>query len=110
MFMLFFPDLSSRSAILSFIHMISSLWALWASTSVLKDMEYSPCSFPHDLICLPLLELPPGISLLLRLLLCRDDLKDISMSFKTLSDTGWPDVGNPALGLGAVSVLGTGCV
>lgn len=38
-FILFLQDLSSRSAILSFIHIILFLWALWASTSVLKDVE-----------------------------------------------------------------------
>lgn len=38
--------------------------------------------------------------------LCRDDLNDINMSFRIMSGTGWPDVGNPAMGSGASEVIG----
>lgn len=86
LYMLFLLDLSSRSAILSLIQVIFSVWALLASS---KELNETCTSFWHCLILDTKSE-------------TKEALSDSIMSFNMVSDTGWPVVGKAAMGLSLV--------
>lgn len=79
---------------------MSSPCALCAST---KEVEYSPMAFFPWSTLSPRIWISSWDLLTVEIMsLCREDLSDIDTALKDMLDTGWPDVGNSAMGPGAV--------
>lgn len=91
---LFLLDLSPKSAILSFNHEISSEWAAWASTIVLKDEVYSPNEDSTRSNLSP----KSSSSALHWWTGYREVCRDRCITFSVVSDTGCPCIGKAVMG------------